>query len=67
MNFLVFVMAALAAPTIGWWMRNLAGGSVLTLDVFIASGNVHIAAIVGAAILTLFLKETGSAVRAETR
>ena len=63
MNFLVFVMTALAAPVIGWWMQMLAGGAALTLDVFVTAGSVYVAAIVVAAILTLFLKETGSAVR----
>src|SRR5258707_4731114 len=63
MNFLVFVMTALAAPAIGWWMQKLAGGAALTLDVFVAAGSVYVAAIIVAAILTLFLKETGSAVR----
>jgi len=63
MNFLVFVMTALAAPAIGWWMQKLAGGTALTLDVFVTAGSVYVAAIVVAAILTLFLKETGSAVR----
>jgi MFS family permease len=63
MNFLVFVITALAAPLIGWWMQRLAGGAELTLDVFVAAGGVYVAAIVLAAILTFFLKETGSAVR----
>ena len=63
MNFLVFVMTALAAPAIGWWMQELAGGAALTLDAFVTAGSVYVAAIVVAAILTLFLKETGSAVR----
>ena len=63
MNFLVFVMTALAAPAIGWWMQKLAGGATLTLDVFDTARSVYVAAIVVAAILTLFLKETGSAVR----
>ena len=62
MNFLVFVMTALAAPAIGWWMQNLAGGKALTLDVFVESGSVYVIAILGAAVLTLFVKETGSAV-----
>ena len=64
MNFLVFVMTALAAPAFGWWMQKLAGGTALTLEVFDIAGSVYVAAIVAAAILTLFLKETGSAVRA---
>jgi hypothetical protein len=63
MNFLVFVMTALAAPAIGWWMQKLAGDAALTLNVFDEVGGVYVAAIIVAAILTLFLKETGSAVR----
>jgi len=63
MNFLVFVMTALAAPVIGGSLQMLAGGAALTLDVFVTAGSVYVAAIVVAAILTLFLKETGSAVR----
>jgi MFS family permease len=60
MNFLVFVISAFAAPAMGWWLQRLAGGAALTLDVFVKSGSVYVAAIVVAAILTLFLKETGS-------
>ena len=63
MNFLVFVMTALAAPAIGWWMQKLAGGAALTEDVFVTAGSIYVAAIVVAAFLTLFLKETGSAIR----
>jgi MFS family permease len=62
MNFLVFVITALAAPAIGWWMQRLAGGADLTLDVFVKANSVYVAAIVVAMILTLFLKETGAAV-----
>ena len=57
------MMTALAAPVIGWWMQMLAGGAALTLDVFVTAGSVYVPAIVVAGILTLFLKETGSAVR----
>ena len=64
MNFLVFVMTALVSPGFGWWMQKLAGGTALRLDVFDIAGSIYVAAIVAAAILTLFLKETGSAVRA---
>ena len=63
MNFLVFVLSALAAPAVGWWLQKLAGGGPLTLEVFSKAGNVYVAAIAIAAILSLFLKETGSAVR----
>ncbi len=56
-------MTALAAPAIDWWIQKLAGGATLTLDVFVTAGKVYVAAIMVAAILTLLLKETGSAVR----
>jgi MFS family permease len=60
MNFLVFVMTALAGPAIGWSMQKLAGGTALTLKVFDESGGVYVGAIVIAGIITLFLQETGS-------
>jgi len=63
MNFLVFAITALVAPVIGWWMQRLSGGPDLTLDVFVTAGSVYVAAILVAVILTLFLKETGTAVR----
>lgn len=63
MNFLVFLITALAAPAIGWWMQKLAGGAALTLDVFVTAGGIYVAAILIAILLTLFLKETGTAVR----
>jgi MFS family permease len=63
MNFLVFVITALTAPAIGWWMQRLAGGAELTLDVFVTAGSVYVTAIILAVILTLFLRETGTAVR----
>jgi len=63
MNFIVFVMSALIAPALGWWLQQLAGGGARTLDVFVKVNSVYVAAIALAAILTFFLKETGSAVR----
>jgi hypothetical protein len=48
---------------LGWWLHKLAGGGAITLDHFVEANSVYVAAIVLAAILTLFLKETGSAVR----
>jgi MFS family permease len=62
-NFIVFVMSAFAAPAFGWLLQKLAGGGALTLEVFQKGGALGIAAIVVAAVLALFLKETGSAVR----
>jgi len=61
MNFLVFVMSALVGPAFGWLLQKLAGGAALSLDVFVKADSVFVVAIVVAAILALFLKETGSA------
>ena len=63
MNFLVFVLSALVGPAFGWLLQKLAGGAALSLDVFVKADSVFVAAIVLAAIVALFLKETGSAVR----
>jgi MFS family permease len=62
MNFMVFVMSAFVASALGWWLQKLAGGGPLTPDIFIKANSVYVAAIVLAAILTLFLRQTGSAV-----
>jgi hypothetical protein len=62
-NFIVFVMSAFAAPAYGWLLQKLAGGSALTLDVFVKGGSVGIAAIIIAFVLALFIKETGAAVQ----
>lgn len=63
MNFLVFVMSAFAAPALGWWLQKLSGGAQFTLDVFVKTGSIYIAAIAAAVVLALFLKETGPAVQ----
>jgi hypothetical protein len=63
MNFMVFVFSALLAPVYGSWLQKLANGGPLTQDVFSKSGSVYIAAIALAVILTVFLRETGSAQR----
>jgi hypothetical protein len=44
-------------------LQRLAGGKPLSLDVFVKADSVFVGAIVLAAILALFLRETGSAVR----
>jgi MFS family permease len=62
-NFIVFIMSAFAAPFFGGLLQKLAGGGALTLEVFDKGGGVFVGAIVLAAILALFLKETGAAVR----
>ena len=63
MNFLVFAMSALAAPALGWWLQELSGGAPLTSETFTKAFSALAIGIVLAVILTLFLKETGSAVR----
>ena len=65
MNFMVFVLSALLAPAYGWWLQKLANGGPLTEDVFSKAGSVYVAAIVLAVIVTVVLKETGSARREE--
>jgi MFS family permease len=61
MNFLVFVMSALVGPAFGALLQKLASGAALSLDVFVKADSLFVVAIVVAAILALFLKETGSA------
>jgi MFS family permease len=63
-NFLVFVMSAFAAPAFGWLLQKLEAGGQLTTDVFAKGGSVGIAAIVIAAVLALFLRETGTGAQA---
>lgn len=63
MNFIVFVMSAFGAPAAGWLLQKLASGGALTLVTFEEGGSAGIAAIILAAILALFLKETGFAAR----
>jgi MFS family permease len=61
MNFLVFVLSALVGPVFGWSLQRLAGGAALSLDIFVKADSVFVAAIILAAFLALFLRETGSA------
>jgi MFS family permease len=63
MNFLVFAMSALAGPALGWWLQDLSGGAAFTHQTFAKAFSALAVGIVLAAILTLFLKETGSAGR----
>jgi MFS family permease len=62
-NFLVFVMSAFAAPGYGWLLQKLAGGAALTLPVFQKGGAGLIVGMVLAAVLALFIRETGWASR----
>ena len=62
-NFLVFAMSAFGAPAAGWLLQKLAVGGALTLDIFDKGATAAIACVIVGAILALFLKETGFAVR----
>ena len=63
MNFLVFSLSAFLAPVFGLALVRLSGGHQMTLETFQEADVVWIGAIVLAFVLTLFLRETGSAVR----
>ena len=63
MNFMVFVLSALLAPAYGWLLQKLANGGPLTHDVFSEAGSVYVVAIGLALIVTVFLRETGTARR----
>lgn len=58
-NFLVFVMSAFGAPAYGLLLQKLAGAQPLSLNVFVTGGTSGVVAIIIAAFLALFLKETG--------
>ncbi len=58
-NFLVFVMSAIASPFFGSFLQHLAGGGELTISVFTRGFSLGVAGIVLAGILTLFIRETG--------
>jgi len=58
-NFLVFTMSAFGAPLAGWVLQKLSGGAALSLPVFQIGGAIAIAGIVVAAVLAMFLRETG--------
>jgi len=63
MNFLVFAISALAGPALGWWLQDLAGGEALTPRIFVGALSPLAVGIFVAAIVALFLRETGAAVR----
>ncbi|GAA4490090.1 MFS transporter [Gluconacetobacter tumulicola] len=63
-NFLVFVMSAVASPLFGWFLQRLAGAGGLTETVFREGFSVGVVGIVLAGVVALFLRETGAAVRA---
>jgi MFS family permease len=63
MNFLVFSFSAFLAPVFGGVLVHLSGGHQMTLQTFQHADLVWVGAIVLALILTLFVRETGSAAR----
>jgi MFS family permease len=63
MNFLVFSFSAFLAPAFGLVLVRLSGGRPLSLETFREADVIWVGAIVIAFVLTLFLRETGSAVR----
>jgi MFS family permease len=63
MNFLVFSFSAFLAPVFGSVLVHLSDGHQMTLETFQRADLVWVGAIVLALILTLFVRETGSAVR----
>ena len=65
MNFLVFSLSAVLAPLFGYALMRISGGETLTLANFREADLIWAAAIVLSLILTLFLRETGSARRLE--
>ncbi len=67
MNFLVFSLSAFVAPVFGGLLQRFSGGQPLTVQNFQVADRVWLAAIVLAFILTLFIRETGSAVRTSAK
>ena len=66
-NFLVFTLSAIMAPVYGWVLLRLSNGGPLGIDVFQKAGIIGVAGIVLAIVLSLFIRETGSAVRPALR
>jgi MFS family permease len=64
MNFLVFSLSAVLGPMFGLVLVRLSGGHELTLATFLHADWAGVGAIVLAFVLTLFLRETGSAASA---
>ena len=60
-NFLVFTLSALMAPTYGWVLDKLSDGSGLRIEVFQKAGLIGVSGIVLAIFLSFFIRETGTA------
>jgi MFS family permease len=66
-NFLNFTASALLGPVFGWLLYSVSGGTTrMTLEHYQAGFEPLLWGVVLAIVLTLFLKETGPAVRRPT-
>jgi MFS family permease len=65
-NFLVFTLSALMAPVYGWVLVKVSNGGPLDLPVFQQAGIIGVGGIALAIVLSFFIRETGSAVKAST-
>jgi sugar phosphate permease len=64
-NFLNFTFSALLGPVFGWILVNVAGGAAqMSLEHYQTAFEPLLYGVVLAIVLTLFLRETGQAVRA---
>jgi Sugar phosphate permease len=67
-NFLNFTFSALLGPVFGWSLQQVSGGaSQLELEHFQKAFQPMLIGVLVAIVLCLFLKETGSAARKESR
>jgi MFS family permease len=66
-NCLVFSFSAFLAPSFGLVLQRLSGGQPMTLETFQDADLIWVGAIVLSLILTLFLRETGTARQAGPR
>jgi MFS family permease len=65
-NFLNFTFSALLGPVFGWILRSLSGGAAtMTLEHYQTSFTPLLYGVALALLLTVFLRETGPAVRAQ--
>ena len=67
-NFLNFTFSALLGPVFGWSLQQVSGGaSQLELEHFQKAFQPMLIGVLVAIVLCLFLKETGSTARKESR
>jgi UDP-N-acetylmuramyl pentapeptide phosphotransferase/UDP-N-acetylglucosamine-1-phosphate transferase len=65
-NFLNFTFSALLGPVFGWVLQSVSGGAAtMSLEHYQTSFTPLMYGVALALVLTLFLKETGPAIRAQ--